>query len=35
MFSSIRNAFAHITASIVPLLIFCSNDKDDNGKYLK
>ena len=32
IFPSIRNAFAHLTASIVPLLIFCSNDKDGNGK---
>ena len=32
IFPSIRNALAHLTASIVPLLIFCSNDKDGNGK---
>ena len=32
IFPSIRNAFAHITASTVPLLIFYSNDKDGNGK---
>ena len=33
-FRSICNAFAHLNASIVPLLIFCSNDKDGNGKSL-
>ena len=32
IFRSICNAFAHLTASIVPLLIFCSNDKDGNWK---
>ena len=32
IFPSIRNAFAHLTASIVSLLIFCSNDRDGNGK---
>ena len=32
LFPSIRNAFAHSAASIVPLLIFWSNDKDGNGK---
>ena len=32
VFPSIRNAFAHLTTSIVPLLVLCSNDKDGNGK---
>ena len=32
IFPSIRNAFAHLTALMIPLLIFCSNDKDGNGK---
>ena len=32
IFRSICNAFGHLTASIVPLLIFCSNDKDGNWK---
>ena len=31
-FTSIRNALAHLTASIVALLIFCRYGKDGNGK---
>ena len=30
-----RNLFAHLAASIVPLLTFCSNDKDGNKEILK
>ena len=31
-FPSMRNALTYLTALTVPLLIFCSNDKDGNGK---
>ena len=32
MFPSICNGYTHLTASIVPLVKFCSNDKYGNGK---
>ena len=35
IFPSMRNLFAHLAASIVPLLTSCSNDKDGNKEILK